>query len=186
MKVFGSGKTLHGHTGKMDDGDSTYLPELRRLTAEVLTILTTAFGITEPRSNTQGRTKMLLSFMQVKYYPHDWRECIDLRMTTPLACLGTPFCTPASFFVSLSRTSPTSSELLEMSVPNKNDPLSQAFTTYPSTTSSEIVFISTRPDNKTGKRVVLWNDILRYFGHARAVKNGKDSVLFLPGADLKE
>ncbi|KAK3822728.1 MAG: hypothetical protein J3Q66DRAFT_397206 [Benniella sp.] len=73
-----------------------------------------------------------------------------------------------------------------MSVPNKNDPLSQAFTTYPSTASSEIVFISTRPDNRTGKRIVVWNDVLRYFRHARAVKNGKDSVLFLPGADLKD
>ncbi|KAF9358831.1 hypothetical protein BGX34_008747 [Mortierella sp. NVP85] len=73
-----------------------------------------------------------------------------------------------------------------MSFPNKNDPLSQGFTTYPSTASSDVVFISTRPDNKPGMRVVLWNDILRCFRHARAVKNGKDSVLFVPGADLED
>ncbi|KAF9358832.1 hypothetical protein BGX34_008748 [Mortierella sp. NVP85] len=66
-----------------------------------------------------------------------------------------------------------------MSIVSKNDLFSQAFTTYPSTPSSGIIYVPTRSDGNTGQRVVLWDDIKRHFKHAEALTNGNDRVLFI-------
>jgi hypothetical protein len=60
---------------------------------------------------------------------------------------------------------------------------SQAFR---SRLSSETILIPTRHDNKSGQRIVLWKDILRYFEHAKCLMHGQEMVLFLTDDEFEE
>jgi hypothetical protein len=51
--------------------------------------------------------------------------------------------------------------------------------------SHETTSIPTRPDNKSGQRVVLWKDVLQYFKHAEGVLNEGKAVLFLTDDDFE-
>ncbi|KAF9356328.1 hypothetical protein BGX34_009990 [Mortierella sp. NVP85] len=45
--------------------------------------------------------------------------------------------------------------------------------------STEIITIPTRVDNKTGNRIILWKDVQQYFKNAQGVLNDGKAVLFL-------
>ncbi|KAK3815357.1 MAG: hypothetical protein J3Q66DRAFT_441490 [Benniella sp.] len=52
--------------------------------------------------------------------------------------------------------------------------------------SSETILIPTRHDNKSGQRIVLWKDILRYFEHAKCLMHGQEMVLFLTDDEFED
>jgi hypothetical protein len=64
-----------------------------------------------------------------------------------------------------------------------SEPSSQAFR---SQSSSQVIFIPTRHDTKSGKNIVRWKDIQQYFKDAHGVMNDDNAVLFLTDDDLEE
>ncbi|KAI8350056.1 hypothetical protein B0O80DRAFT_458952 [Mortierella sp. GBAus27b] len=68
-------------------------------------------------------------------------------------------------------------------IPNPN---SQGFRFRSSPVPSEIIYIPTRLDTRTGLQVVRWKDIHRYFKRASVLMNGEDAVLFLMDDDLED
>ncbi|KAG0221032.1 hypothetical protein BGX31_010259 [Mortierella sp. GBA43] len=73
-----------------------------------------------------------------------------------------------------------------MNVASVNDPFLQAFRIHPSTTYSDTIYIPTRLDNRTGQRVIHWDDIQQRFDMPRALMNGNERVQFLNGVDLND
>ncbi|KAG0204737.1 hypothetical protein BGX31_003109, partial [Mortierella sp. GBA43] len=48
------------------------------------------------------------------------------------------------------------------------------------------IFIASRPDKKTGERIVLWRDIQREIKNADRIRNGNTSVSFMTDDDFEE
>jgi hypothetical protein len=55
-----------------------------------------------------------------------------------------------------------------------------------SSISDNTVFISSRFDEKTGERIVLWDDIQNEIDDARRIRNGKRSVSFMTDGDFNQ
>lgn len=52
--------------------------------------------------------------------------------------------------------------------------------------SKSTVFVTSRPDQKTGERVLLWKDIQKEVKDADHVKNGRSSVYFMTDGNFEE
>jgi hypothetical protein len=48
------------------------------------------------------------------------------------------------------------------------------------------IFIPSKPDKKTGERIVLWRDIQREFKNADRIRDGNTSVVFTTDDDFEE
>ncbi|KAK3820207.1 MAG: hypothetical protein J3Q66DRAFT_439243 [Benniella sp.] len=53
-------------------------------------------------------------------------------------------------------------------------------------TSQSTIFIPSKPDKKTGERIVLWRDIQREIKNADRIRNGNTSVVFMTDDDFEE
>ncbi|KAK3820222.1 MAG: hypothetical protein J3Q66DRAFT_439253 [Benniella sp.] len=53
-------------------------------------------------------------------------------------------------------------------------------------TSQSTIFIPSKPDKKTGERIVLWRDIQREIQNANRIRNGNKSVVFMTDDDFEE
>ncbi|KAF9347445.1 hypothetical protein BGX34_003138, partial [Mortierella sp. NVP85] len=53
-------------------------------------------------------------------------------------------------------------------------------------TGHSIVFVPSKPDKKTGERIILWRDIQREIKNADRIRNGNKSVVFMTDDDFEE